>query len=125
MPNCELNVLDIPVSPSLPAATDYVMFHLADGTTVIRTWSQIKATLSGVPDDAEFETQASGSNINNVINGNSQIILTNFVGSRIRVHRGSVPQSTMQGQYTWNKITGELTVTPAPVSGEFWKIEAY
>lgn len=125
MPSCQKDILQIPLSPSAPAPTDVVMFTLQDGTTVIRQWSTIAGNLTGLPDDEEFTTLPGGSNTDNFINGNSQIFLTNFIGKRIRVNRGSVPQSILQGQYTWNKLTAELNVTPSPVTGEIWQIQAY
>lgn len=126
MANCEKNVLEIPVSPSAPAGTDYVMFTLADGTTVLRTWANVAAGPTSLPDDFEGETLASGSNTNNFIEGNNTIILPNFIGKKIRVNRGSVPQSTLLGQISWNIATGTLTVNPAPTGpGEFWQVQAY
>lgn len=123
MPSCEKNILEIPVSPTAPSGTDYQMWHLPDGTTVLRQHST--AAGSGLPDDDEYTTLETGSNTDNFVNGNNEIFLTNFVGKRIRVYRSSVLQSVVQGQITWNKPQGLLIVSPAPVTGEIWQIQAY
>lgn len=122
---CELNINNVPVSPSVPAGTDKVLFTLLDGTSVLRSWSNVLSALSAVPNDQEYVTLASGSNNNNFIDNNSTVILSTFIGRRIRVYRGSVPQSALQGQFTWTANTGTLTVTPAPVTPEIWQIQAY
>jgi hypothetical protein len=41
---CETNILDLPLSSSLPADDDVVIMTLADGSTVVRYWSVIKAS---------------------------------------------------------------------------------
>lgn len=121
--SCELHVKDIPVTVSVPGGSELVMFTTPAGTTVLRTWASIVAGL--YPPDFEGFVVASGSNTNQVVNGNGIVILTNFIGRRIRVYRGSVPQSALLGQFTWNPGTGELTLVPVPSTGEHFQIQAY
>ena len=41
---CETNILDLPLSSSIPADDDVIIMTLADGSTVVRYWSVIKAS---------------------------------------------------------------------------------
>jgi hypothetical protein len=124
MPLCEKNAIDsAPLSASFPGPDDMVWFILPDETVVFRKWSTISAGI--VPPDEEYSVVASGTNTNQVVNANAQVFLTHFIGRRLRVYRGSVPQSVLAGQYTWNQATGELNVTPAPSTGEIFLFQAY
>ncbi len=130
MPVCEKNVLEIPLSASTPAASDVVIFTLADGTSVIRPWSAFSGAL--VPVDWEYRVVLSGGLLNN---GDSSIALDgtggkpNFVGRRIRLIRGSIPQTTIAVtgglSYSWNSTTGVLTFVPAVSTDEIIQVQAY
>lgn len=47
MPNCEQNILTIPVVVTEPALTDMVMFTSASGNTVMRSWATIRQFING------------------------------------------------------------------------------
>lgn len=91
--------------------------------TGVPAWRDIAT--SALPDDFEGDTQASGSNTNNFIAGNSTVILPGFEGFRIRVNRSAVPQSANRGEFTWNSNTATLTVSPAPQLEEHWQVQPY
>jgi hypothetical protein len=122
--SCEKNAIDsASISPSVPGANDLIWFTLTDGSTIFRRWSTIAAGIA--PNDEEHTTIGSGSNTNNFVVGTSQVFLTNFVGRRIRLFRGQVPQLFSLGQFTWNSGTGELNVFPAPSSLEVFLVQSY
>jgi hypothetical protein len=123
MAACEQNVLDIPLSPTMPDADDVVIYTLPDGTSVLRTWATIIAGL--VPPDKEIEVTASGGDINN---GDTTKVFSDLIGRRIRFFRNLLKQSTVNqgGSYfSWNSATGTLTVVPAAVTLELFQIECY
>lgn len=116
---CELNILDIPLSASAPNPTDVVIFTLADGTSVIRTWSAIMS--GSVPDDVEVQVTASGGTLNN---GATGITLAQFIGKRARLIRNNVPQHVARGEFTFNTTTGAFTF-PIVTTGEVLLFMAY
>jgi hypothetical protein len=124
---CELDIIDVPVSGSTPAATDLVLFTLADGTSVLRPFSVFQSGV--VPNDAEYQATASGGTTNNVQSGLNQFTLTNFINRRVRLFRQGIKQTTIvqtDGSYfTFNSTTGTFTVVPVPSTGEIFQIEAY
>jgi hypothetical protein len=125
MPVCEQDIIDVPLSASLPGSLDMVLFTLPDGTSVLRRWSTIITGL--VPDDEEYTVVASGTSTNAIINGDNTFVLTNFIGRRVRLIRGGIPQSTIVGTfyYSFDTALGEFTVVPAPSTGEKFIIQAY
>lgn len=123
MASCEKNVLEIPLTPSAPAADDVIIFTLPDGTSVLRTWATISAGL--VPNDKEIVVTASGGDINN---GDTSKVFSDLIGRRIRFYRNGMKQGTTNlggSYYAWNSGTGTLTVTPAASEGELFQVEAY
>lgn len=117
---CEENVLDIPVSVSAPADTEYVIFTLPDGTSVIRAWSVVMS--GSIPDDIDTIVTASGGTINT---GDTNKTFTQLIGKRIRLVRGGVAQSQAAGEYGFNPTTGNANWTPAATLGEIFLIQPY
>jgi hypothetical protein len=120
---CDINVLDIPVSPSVPASTDYVIFTLADGTSVLRAWNNVLTGL--IPNDEEILVTASGGIVNN---GDTFFIRPAFIGKRVRLWRNSIKQGTINAggsYYTFTPSTGRFDIVPAATTGEDLMIEAY
>lgn len=124
MANCEKNILDAaPLTPTAPDADDVVMFTLPDGTTVLRSWSNIVAGM--VPPDKEIEVVASGGDINN---GDNTKIFSDLIGRRIRFYRNYKKEGTINrgaSYYGWDTATGTLSVTPAAATEELFQIECY
>lgn len=57
--------------------------------------------------------------------GESSVTLTTFIGYNIAFNRSGIPQSTVDlggSFYSWNRITGAFSVSPAAVSGELFQI---
>jgi len=117
---CEITIPDIPVSVSLPNGSDLLMFHLLDGTTVVRSWSTI--ALGIAPDDVEFRVTASGGLINN---GETVFTIPAVAGHRCRVIRGGVPQYKIRSEYSQDVGTGEFTISPAATTGEDFIFQPY
>ena len=123
MASCDQNVLDIPLTPTAPDADDAQMFHLPDGTTVLRLWSTIIAGL--VPPDKEIEVTASGGDINN---GDTTKIFSDLIGRRIRLYRNYKKEGTINrggSFYAFNPVTGAVSWTPAAATEELFQIECY
>lgn len=118
---CEINIKDIPISATAPAATDLVMMHLPDGTTICRTWG----TLQGLshPDDVEIAVALSGGQINN--GATNYTLPVGWEGKRLRFSRGRIKQSMAAGEYTWNDSTRVVTFVPAAATDELFQFEAY
>ncbi len=120
---CEINVIPgIPASLSTPAAGDLVIFTLADGTSVVRTW----ATISGAFTPADAEWLAGGGV---VAIGVATFTDSASVGRRVRLFRGGIKQQTtaVAGGYYYahNNATGVFTVTPVPSAEEVFQREIY
>ncbi len=124
---CQKNAIDsAQLTPSLPDIDDLVWFILPDGTAVFRKWSTILAGL--VNDDEEHVVIAAGSNVNNIINGESQFFLPNFINRRVRLIRAGQLQSRNPiagSYYTFTPQTAEFTVVPAPSTNEVFQFQAY
>ncbi|MBL7738723.1 MAG: hypothetical protein JNK14_05850 [Chitinophagaceae bacterium] len=122
--DCDKNILEIPVSGSIPNDTDVIIFTLADGTSVIKTWATIKGAIT--PNDIEFKVGAGGGAPND---GDTTYTNTALIGKRVRVFRHFIKQPTTDFgggyYYSFNNVTG--TITPAPVfaDDEVWQIEIY
>lgn len=79
-------------------------------------------TPSGSPSPLQFNVAASGTTF---ISGQSSAVLTSFIGFNLLFARGGIPQSTLNSEssyYTWDKVTGTLTVSPDAVFGELFQI---
>ena len=123
---CDINVIpDIPVSASIPADTDLVIFTLADGTSVVRTWATI-FNAGMAPEAEEYKVAASGGTINN---GDTSKLFTNFIGKRLRFFRnGSRQQKTVDASssyHSFNPGTGLVSWTPAAATDEILIFEPY
>jgi hypothetical protein len=119
---CQQNVLDVPVTPSVAAPTDYVMGHLPDGSTFLRPWAQWAQT---VPEDVEMTVTESGGDVNN---GDDSVTIEAFKGWRTRLYRNGLPQAKDTSQptyFSFDPLTGEYSFTPALSTGEFLQFQAY
>jgi hypothetical protein len=121
---CEQNLFDlVPVSPSAPAPTDYVIFTLLDGTSVLRAWSTVVG--SATPPDEEHLVAASGGDINNA---DTFFIRPAFIGARVRLYRNGTKLGTINNggyYYSFTAGTGRFDIVPAAQTGEIFQIEAY
>lgn len=120
---CDQNVLDIPVSPSVPDGTDYLIFTKADGTSVLRVWNNVLTGL--IPNDEEILVTLSGGAINN---GDTFFIRPAFIGKRVRLWRNNIKQGTINtggSYYTFTPGTGRFDIVPAASTDETFQIEAY
>jgi hypothetical protein len=123
MATCEKNVLEIPLSPTLPDSDDVVIFTLPDGTSVLRTWSVIMGGI--VPPDKEIVVTASGGDINN---GDNAKIFSDLIGRRIRLFRNLMKESTINrggSYYSFNSATGQVSWVPDASTDELFQIECY
>lgn len=120
---CHQNVLEIPLSTSLPNPTDSVIFTFTDGLSVRRTWATILGGLT--PNDIEFKVGASG------YPGDGSTSYTSALlrNRRVRVYRNSQKQSKLSNAggflYAFNPVTGTITFTPALTQDEIIQIEIY
>ena len=74
------------------------------------------------PNPIEFEVSLSGSYI---IDGQSTVTITSFIGYNLLFVRNNVPQSiinTGASYFSWNKTTGVFTCSPAAVTGELFQL---
>ena len=77
---------------------------------------------STIPTPLQFIVAASGNSFNN---GDTSATLTTFIGYNLLFARGGVPQSTVSTEpsyYSWNRVTGLLSISPAAVTGELFQI---
>lgn len=122
--DCEKNILEVPVSASIPANTDVVIFTLADGTSVIRTWATI---LGGItPNSIQLFVDGGGSN---PVAGDPSYTNTALIGKRVTVSRQGLEQPTQDPgggyYYSFDNSTGTITPSPAFQAGEYWIIKVY
>lgn len=122
--DCEKNILELPVSASIPSNTDVVIFTLADGTSVIRTWATILGGI--IPNDIALKVDAGGSN---PVAGDTTYTNTALIGKRIRLFRQGLKQGTTDPgggyYYSFNNSTGTITPSPAFQADEVFSIEIY
>lgn len=119
---CEVNIIDLTVSPSAPAGTDLVMFTLPDGTTFFRQWSSV--VLASQPDDEEIEAVADPDD-GPVVIGATTITLSTRANRRTRVYRNGVLQSYYKGEVALsNPATGQFTV-PVILENEWFAFQSY
>lgn len=110
---------------------DYV-WHYRDGLfqAMIPFYETERFTFQGIPNpldmyaETTYETQLLGDNINSFLKDNSTIILSTFIGARIRLFRNEVLQSFVL-HYTWDSLTGTLTLMIAPQETEAFKVIPY
>lgn len=77
-----------------------------------------------VPIPLQFIVDASTSFM---IDGQSSVTISGFIGYNLLFTRGGIPQSTVVTEptyYTWNKTTGLFTINIAAVTGELFQIYA-
>lgn len=73
------------------------------------------------PNPIEFEVTGSSY----MINGQSTITIDQYVGYNLLFVRNNIPQSiiNMGGSYfSWNKVTGQFTCSPAASTGELFQL---
>lgn len=110
---------------------DYV-WHYSDALIQFTITPELseRFTFQGImnPLDMYAETtyvvEVAGDNINRFLKENSTIILTTFIGARIRIFRNEVLQSFVN-DFQWNRQTGELVLTIAPQETETFKVIPY
>lgn len=88
---------------------------------ITNQYTQIVITPS-TADPIEFRV----STTSYIANGVNSKIVTSFIGKNIDFIRNGQPQSILTDEpsyYTWNKLTGELFISPNPVEGEIFKIQ--
>lgn len=81
-------------------------------------------TPATAPSPYQFIVAASGNLINT---GESTVTITSFIGYNLLFARGGVAQSTINTEssyYSWNKTTGQFTISPAAIVGELFQIYA-
>lgn len=128
MADCEKNVFDVaPVTPSIASPSDYVLVHLADGTSFLRQWSNF---LNTAPDDLEINVVESDGDIEagTLNNGDSEVVIESHIGWRSRVFRNGLPQSrdiTKATYYAFDNSTGTYVFTPALSTEEFLQFQVY
>lgn len=86
--------------------------------------SPIVPTPPALPSPYQFIVAASGNLINE---GETTVTITDFIGYNLLFARGGIPQSTVATEpsyYSWNKTTGQFTVSPAAILGELFQIYA-
>ena len=72
----------------------------------------------------EYDAMESADNINSFQIGNNTIILSTFIGARVRLFRNEVLQSFVK-DYKWTSETGKLELVIAPVETEHFKVIPY
>jgi hypothetical protein len=73
------------------------------------------------PNPIEFEVD----NNSFITNGQSSVSIPTFIGYNLLFVRNNVPQSIvdMGGSYfSWNKVTGQFTCSPAATTGELFQL---
>ena len=73
------------------------------------------------PNPIEFEVDATSF----IPNGNSTVTIPSFIGYNLLFVRNNVPQSiinTGASYFTWNKVTGVFTCSPAAATGELFQL---
>lgn len=130
MASCEKNILEIPLNGSAPAATDVVIFTGPTGVSVIRTWASILAAI--IPSDIDFIVPAVGSTVDGVTipgDGDTTYINPALIGRRVRVFRNHMKQTTLTitggYKFSFNTLTGSVTLTPSVNEDELISIEPY
>jgi hypothetical protein len=120
---CEQNILEVPVSPSLPALTDLILFTLPDGTSILRTWAQC---LQVLPTDVEVVVAASGGEINN---GDETFTVAEQAGLRVRMIRNGIVQGRTPNAtgyyYDFDITTGTYTFVPVAATEDFFQFTTY
>lgn len=123
MPNCQTNILDLPLRITAPASTDVIMITHSDGTTEIVTWATMQG--AGTPTDVEFVVGGGGGypDADAAIYQNDD-----FKGKRVRVFRNGAKQAlTDRGgyHYSFNSVSGTITFTPNLSTDEIIEIQSY
>lgn len=62
-----------------------------------------------------------------MVDGQSSVTITDFVGFNLLFSRGGIAQSTVDTEpsyYSWNRDSGLFTITPAAATGELFQIYA-
>lgn len=70
----------------------------------------------------QFIVAASGTTM---INGDTSVTLTSFIGYNLLFSRGGIPQSTVSTEptyYTWDRSSGIMTINIAAATGELFQI---
>lgn len=123
MANCEQNILDLPLRITPPATTDVIMITHTDGSTEIVAWSTILAWIA--PTDIEFQV----GDVGYAQAGDATYQNDAFINRRVRVTRGHVLQSTLDdgsgNYYSFNSVTGTITIHPNFSDDEIIQIQAY
>src|SRR4051812_3928485 len=115
MADCEKNIFDVPVSPTNPGPSDYLMWTLPDGTSVLRDRAH---SLSVTPDDIEYTVADVGADMNN---GDTTKTILEHVNQRVRLFRNFTPASrdpSKEQYYLFDNTTGTYTFIPAASTGE-------
>lgn len=123
MANCEKQILELQLSTSLPNPTDRVIFTLADGTSITRTWASILGSTS--PNDIEFKVGATGYPGDGATSFSSALLKNR----RIRLFRNFTKGTKLANAggfiYSFNSPAGIVTFTPALTQDEIIQIEIY
>lgn len=122
---CEKTILaDIPLTTSTPGWDEVIIFTLPDGTSVIRKWVDIFAATT--PNDVHMKVVAAGTPGVDLINNDTEFIITNFIGKRGRLRRNGLTETTIAGGtvYSFDTATGKFTFTAA-TTDEIFIFEAY
>lgn len=82
------------------------------------------STGASAPLPIQFIVAASGTTM---INGQSSVTLSDFIGYNLLFVRGGISQSTVgtePSSYSWDKTTGAFVCTPAAITGELFQLYA-
>jgi len=74
-----------------------------------------------IPSPYDFEVSSSSL----MVNGQSTVIISSFIGYNILFVRNGIPQYTVntgQSYYSWSRTTGTFTIYPAAITGEQFAI---
>lgn len=117
----------LPLRTSCPADTEQLLFFNTngDGTGMcLRSWATIKECLGNIPDPLDFIVDASSTPF---IVGQSTLYIPDYIGYNVDFIRGGISQyETDPGDgttwYSWNKVTGIMTIFTAAQLGEPFRI---
>lgn len=116
-----------PTNSSLPLTSNY-LYSLCRGYNlqaqgITGGGGSVSPVTPGTsPSPLQFIVDASTSFM---IDGQSSVTITQFIGFNVLFARGGIPQSTVitePSYYTWNKTTGLFTISPQAFTGELFQI---
>lgn len=119
---------DINAADETLTATSNYLYGLCKFVIQAQAVMQISGTIGTVivsttaPSPYQFTVAASGTFI---IDGQSSITITAFIGYNIIFVRGGITQSTVSTEpsyYSWNRATGAFSISPMAYTNELFQI---